>query len=100
MSTSCSNETRAANKCDAIAYHPVSLFKHDEYVKIGIRLEIAASLGAKQPNADDTAIAPLKQTGCEFLKGRLLVSLQVGGETSHGRIPISCKACSTRATKR
>jgi hypothetical protein len=53
---------------DAIASHPVSLFKHDEQVQVGIRLEIAASLGAKQPNADDAAIAPLEQTGCEFLK--------------------------------
>jgi hypothetical protein len=53
---------------DAIAGHPVSLFEHDEQAQVGIRLEIAASPGAKQPNADNAAIAPLEQTGCEFLK--------------------------------
>jgi len=64
---------------DAISDNPVSIFKHDEQVEVGIWLEIAARLGAKQPNADDAAIAPLCQAGCEFLKSGLLVGLQVGG---------------------
>jgi hypothetical protein len=44
---------------DAITDNPISLFEHDEQVQVGIRLEIATSLGAKQPNADDAAIALL-----------------------------------------
>ncbi len=64
---------------DAIADHPVSLFEHDEHVQIGIKIEIAASLGTKQPNAGNAAIAPLKQAGCKFLQSGLFVGLQVGG---------------------